>query len=151
MKWVVPLLLLSGSLSASANPAVFFKAHCFQCHGAEKQKGKLRLDTLVWNPEDAKNTEIWREIADRVQLGEMPPEDEPQPKAGDTQVFLKALTARLAAGPAHRKPTVLRRLNRAQYRNTLEDLLELDSQLKTPPKPFLPTIRRKVSITLARL
>ena len=136
MKWVVPLLLLSGSLSASANPTVFFNAHCVQCHGAEKQKGKLRLDTLVWNPEDAKNTEIWREIADRVQLGEMPPEDEPQPKAADTQVFLKALTARLAAGPAHRKPTVLRRLNRAQYRNTLEDLLGLDLSVEDPTEAF---------------
>ena len=81
MKWVIPLLLLSGSLPAIANPAVFFKAHCVQCHGAAKQKSKLRLDTLAWNPADAKNAEIWREIADRVGLGEMPPEDEPQPEA----------------------------------------------------------------------
>ncbi|MDB4597486.1 hypothetical protein OAG86_04285, partial [Akkermansiaceae bacterium] len=52
--------------------------HCIKCHGPDKQKGDLRLDTLsidlANNPRAA---ETWHDALDQVSLGEMPPEDEP--------------------------------------------------------------------------
>ena len=75
--------LLLSAIPVLADPGTFFQANCTACHGPEKQKGKLRLDTLAWEPSDPANLEIWRELVDRVQIGEMPPEDEPQPTPAD--------------------------------------------------------------------
>jgi len=125
------LLPLSGF-----QPTPFFKANCIQCHGPEKQKGKLRLDNLKWAPEDPNNLELWQEIVDRVDIGEMPPEEEPQPKAADKEAFLKGLAAKFATASQDQKQVVLRRLNRSQYRNTLEDLLHLDLSVNDPTEAF---------------
>ena len=125
------LVTLSGN-----EPTAFFQSNCINCHGPDKQKGKLRLDTLAWSPENPDNLEIWREIADRVEIGEMPPEDEPQPKPEAKQAFLKGLSAKLESASQEKKQVVLRRLNRAQYRNTLEDLLGLDLSVEDPTEAF---------------
>ena len=37
----------------------FLKEHCVSCHGAEKQKGDLRLDTLPNRFEDAATAARW--------------------------------------------------------------------------------------------
>ena len=51
--------------SAHADTQRFFKQHCIKCHGPDKQKAKLRLDTLAWKPSDTKNVELWQQILDR--------------------------------------------------------------------------------------
>ena len=58
----------------------FLKDHCVSCHGAEKQKGKLRLDTLSNNFADPAVAVKWAEVVNALNAHEMPPEDEPQPK-----------------------------------------------------------------------
>ena len=53
---------------------------CFGCHGPEKQKGKVRLDTLSTDlAKDSAAAETWHDALNALQLGEMPPDDEPQP------------------------------------------------------------------------
>ena len=37
----------------------FFKTHCFECHGIDEQKGKIRLDNLPLSLEDQVNIELW--------------------------------------------------------------------------------------------
>ena len=110
-------------------PAAFFNQHCTKCHGAEKQKGDLRLDALPTDPE------TWLEIADRLEFGEMPPEDEPQPKAADAAAII-ALAKKQASQAAKSHQVVLRRLNRKQYRNTLRDLLHIDTIVEDPTASF---------------
>ncbi|PHS11338.1 MAG: hypothetical protein COA78_10045, partial [Blastopirellula sp.] len=61
--------------ATAANHEIFFKQHCIKCHGATKQKGDLRLDTLKWNPDDSTNVEIWQAIVDRIDADAMPPEN----------------------------------------------------------------------------
>ena len=62
---------------------------CYRCHGAEKQKGKLRLDTLSTNLlEDAKSAERWHEVRGVINLGEMPPENETKLTADERRVIL---------------------------------------------------------------
>ena len=120
----LPLVTLSG-----IEPKAFFQQHCVKCHGADKQKGDLRLDRI---PSDPK---VWLEIADRLDLGEMPPEDESQPPTASVKAMVR-LAKRNAAETAHAEQVVLRRLNRTQYRNTLRDLLKIDTFVEDPTEAF---------------
>ena len=53
--------------------------HCFRRHGPEKQKSKLRLDTLDPDVIGGSAEETWHEVLNKVSRGEMPPEKEPRP------------------------------------------------------------------------
>jgi hypothetical protein len=134
MRALVGLAFLPLALFA-IEPAAFFKQHCVQCHGPKKQKAKLRLDTLNWTPAGSGNLEAWRKIADKLELGEMPPEDQPQPAPAERTAILKWLGPKLAAASTP-EPVLLRRLNRAQYRNTLRDLLHVDVFADDPTTAF---------------
>ena len=79
---ILALLLLPAPASA-IEPAAFFEQHCIRCHGAEKQKGDLRLDSPPADPA------VWLEIADRLEFAEMPPEDEPQPLVGPGRALVR--------------------------------------------------------------
>ena len=50
----------------------FLTAYCVSCHGAEKQKGKIRLDNLPGNFGDRKEAELWSRILESLEFGEMP-------------------------------------------------------------------------------
>ena len=124
--------------SAKADPQAFFKQHCIQCHGAEKQKGKLRLDSEDWYLPKENKLELWQEIIDRIDSGEMPPEGETRPTAAKRQAILSHMRTLLLKATAKAKPkqVLLRRLNRTQYRNTIRDLLHLDLTVKDPTEAF---------------
>ena len=62
---------------------------CYGCHGAEKQKGKLRLDTLSINLlEDSRSAERWHEVRTVINLGEMPPENETKLTTDERRMIL---------------------------------------------------------------
>lgn len=99
----------------------FLATHCFACHGEKVAKGKLRLDTLSGDLADLKTVAIWATVHDRLQDGDMPPKGRPRPAVADKQaVFQWYATALAAAAPP--RGSLCRRLNRAEYENTLADL-----------------------------
>jgi len=110
-----------------ANLSKYLEDHCMQCHDAETKKGDLNLDALAFQLDDPKAFAEWVKVHDRVRDHEMPPKKKPQPAAADTDAFLKALAAPLAAADQQRQATqgrsTWRRLNRYEYENTLRDLL----------------------------
>jgi hypothetical protein len=117
--------------------AAFFQKHCVKCHGATEPKGDLRLDTLDWTKADAETADLWQMIVDRIEAKEMPPEKSVQPTDGERATLLKSLRGRIASAAQHgRKQVVLRRLNRAQFRNTLRDLLHVDVDVEDPTEAF---------------
>jgi len=59
--------------------APFLKQHCVQCHGRERAEADLRLDKINPDLVAGEDVERWQTIADRLVLGEMPPESQPQP------------------------------------------------------------------------
>ena len=67
----------------------------------------------------------WVRIFDRVASGEMPPKECEAPGEGETRIFREELSRPLSAAHEAQKGTVLRRLNRQEYSNTLNDLLGL--------------------------
>ena len=121
------------------------EANCFKCHGPEKQKGKLRLDTLSTDLlNDRPAAETWHDVRDVLNLGEMPPDDEPDLASADRQKItawitqeIDTLIAKKSATGGH---TVLRRLNRSEYQNTMRDLLGIDTGYakNLPPESLSP-------------
>src|SRR5690349_16651483 len=70
----------------------FVEFQCAECHDAETKKGSLDLSALKWQPDDQANFDRWTGIFDRVERGEMPPENEPRPEPDDLSGFLKSLS-----------------------------------------------------------
>ncbi len=118
--------------------------HCFSCHGPEKQKGNVRLDTL--SPDLVKGTsaETWHDALDKINLGEMPPEDEPALSSAERSTLTSWISGELKRAAEVRRSTggrvVLRRLTRYEYANTLRDMLGLDVDFarSLPPEPASP-------------
>ena len=69
----------------------------------------------------------WAEALDKLNSGEMPPEDEPQPTQDEIAAFVARLDSLLKEGRAARmaaRPAVSHyRLSRKEYQNTVYDLL----------------------------
>ena len=106
----------------------FLQEHCVKCHGPEKQKAKLRLDTLenqFTNPAVAAK---WAEVVTSVNTHQMPPEEEKQPELAASGRFADWLTTELGRAEIARRSTrvVLRRINRSEYNNTIRDLVGVD-------------------------
>lgn len=108
----------------------FLKQHCYECHGAEKQKSELRFDTLGTSLTQRETLATWQAILDELNLGSMPPESQPQPKSEEIAAIVETLSTELRQAYAKLKSvagkTVARRLNRFEVRSTLRDLLYLE-------------------------
>lgn len=106
-----PLLtLLTASLSADTllpkdEMEPFIKEHCISCHGPEKEKGDVRLDTISWSLEDTDSTETWEYVMDVLKTGEMPPKKKPRPDPIEQQAFMTHLETYLANAQSTSSPT----------------------------------------------
>jgi len=126
-----------------ATVAPFIKAHCAKCHGVHRKKDQVRLDDLDDDLVGGKDRKLWGEVAERLAAGEMPPKSEARPPAGDVRQVLdwiaretKKADDQDSSGPS---PAVtLRRLNRAEYANTLADLLHVRFLFGDGPLDVLP-------------
>jgi hypothetical protein len=138
-------LALSARLSAAdeapasdAQVRPVLNQFCVSCHNPEKKKGEL--DLTHFQPEKAGDArDVWQEIAARLQAREMPPEKKPQPSeeqrllvvhwvekvvglsTTDCQKIASDETQRF-----YRGYVMSRRLNRAEYSNSIRDLVGLD-------------------------
>jgi len=105
----------------------FLNKHCVGCHGPKKAKGDLRLDKLSRDFKSGVDGQIWAEVVEKINAGEMPPEDEPQPTADEIGKVIAQLDERLREGRAarmtKRPPVAHYRLSRKEYQNTVYDLL----------------------------
>jgi len=104
----------------------FFKAHCLDCHDSETQEGKVDLEKLPFRITTLEQAELWQKVLNALNSGEMPPEDSEQPGNAEKADFLDDLaqtmvTARRALSDSGGRIT-MRRLNRREYRNTIEQL-----------------------------
>lgn len=121
-------LLADGNELKQLRP--FLKTYCFECHGADKQKGDYRFDTLGDDLADVQTLATWQGILDQLNLAEMPPKKALQPPIEETAKWIDGLTPVLRQAYAARKSTggqaVLRRLNKFELRNTLRDLFYIN-------------------------
>jgi|APTNR8051073442_1049403.scaffolds.fasta_scaffold12213_2 mono/diheme cytochrome c family protein len=116
------------SAASAADPfEAFLEKHCVSCHGPDKEKGDLRIDQLSRDFKSGLDTHLWHEVIERINSGEMPPEDEPQPTQEEIAAVIPRLDSLMkegkAARMAARPPVSHYRLSRKEYQNTVYDLL----------------------------
>lgn len=115
----------------------FFGQHCTSCHGEKKHKGDLRLDTLVVDASSPKIMANWEEIMNRINSGDMPPEDQARPKPDETArvaewIVTQLREAEAAKQGANGEKVAFRKLSREEYANTIRDLLGVHFDVKAP-------------------
>jgi hypothetical protein len=106
--------------------------YCVDCHNDVDITGDLSLEGR-----DAANVHIapavWEKVVHKLNIGLMPPRDVDQPSAEARAEFLAALTETLdadAAANPYAAPTKVHRLNRAEYANSIRDLLGVEANLE---------------------
>jgi len=142
---------LTALLTCQSAPAVeplpgevaeYLQSHCLRCHGAMVRKSGLRLDDVGSDFLQGRTADLWKEVIDRINLGEMPPKDEPQPAAKQTQAIVEWVHVQLkqAEQAAHATSgrSLMRRLNRAEYTYTAGDLLRLNPNFVQQLREELP-------------
>ena len=110
--------------------ANYFKQYCYRCHGQADQKGDRRLDQLPSTiSTDSAAATLLEEALDAINRGDMPPAKQGvvQPSASETRRVVTTITESLSRLSSAESPqsTMMRRLNRFEYINTMRDLLGL--------------------------
>jgi mono/diheme cytochrome c family protein len=136
-------LLAIGPTARTADPTpktlddpagAFLKQHCQVCHAGEKPKGNFRLDSLTQDFTDKANRDRWLAVAEQLKNGTMPPKEKPRPEEKEVKTLTAWIGGQVTAGEAARNAAqgrvTMRRLNRAEYLNTVRDLLGVDMDLK---------------------
>jgi hypothetical protein len=111
--------------------------YCLDCHNAAERAGELTLERADFVHVE-QNPELWEAVVRKLRVAMMPPPDAPQPAAEQRAAFVSWLERRLdeAAGASPDPgPSLVRRLNRAEYANAVRDVLhvEVDSAALLPP------------------
>lgn len=107
----------------------FLQSYCFSCHGEGKSKGDVTLDS--WDNEAAATsaTDVWQRVLRKVQNSEMPPENRSQPSAAEKArlaAWIEQRVLRVDCDEPDPGRAPIRRLNRAEYNNTIRDLMGVD-------------------------
>jgi len=103
----------------------FLESWCVDCHSGPEAEAGFEITTQVLSLESLASAAAMDRgvrVFDRVAQGEMPPPDADQPPEEMRREFLSSLGDLLTAADEQRQGTVLRRLNRREYQNTLNDL-----------------------------
>jgi len=108
----------------------FLEKHCVDCHGGSDPEGKLSFEKYQDSGNVQKDYETWERVLLMVGERQMPPVDMPQPTDDEADEFLKSIRAELATFDCSQvlRPgrVTVRRLNRAEYNNTIRDLIGID-------------------------
>jgi mono/diheme cytochrome c family protein len=107
----------------------FVSTYCTECHGDKKQKGGLTFRSALKNPANPAFHKNWKQSAANLKAHDMPPEDAKQPSAEEAQVFLEWVSRMKYLSPRDPGIFVIRRLNKAEYGNTLRDLLGVTPEI----------------------
>jgi hypothetical protein len=104
--------------------------YCVQCHSGRRARGGVVLDKFPDEAAVRKGRLTWEKVADALRAGDMPPPNRPRPSAAELDTlnaWLAAVVLKVDCN-AQRDPgrVTLRRLNRAEYNNTVRDLLGID-------------------------
>src|SRR5438128_9253848 len=119
-----------GDAAFQAQVKPLLSRYCFGCHG-EKKKGDL--DLRVYTDETAvlRGRRTFAKVMKNLQAHEMPPEKKPQPTPEEREIITAWIQAEIFKCDCdHPDPgrVTIRRLNRAEYNNTIRDLVGVDFQ-----------------------
>ena len=137
--WFVLLALPAAGQTASSRPQAssaepsplrpVLNRYCVGCHNDRLLTGNLSLEAMD-AVHVAEGAEVWEEVIRKLRSGAMPPPGRPRPDATVVEDVLAWLETELdgaaARDPDPGRTDSVHRLNRAEYRNAIRDLLALD-------------------------
>ena len=113
----------------------FFEKFCFDCHDSSTQKGGLNLEALPTSFTGRSEQTVWTTIFDRMERGEMPPPKKPRPPAQLAKPAMQWIGLSIYDAQMRKQAALGRaawkRLNRAEYQNTIRDLLFIDQDVQS--------------------
>ena len=112
----------------------FIQKYCLDCHKGEKAKGGLALESYTSEAQARKDRKNWSAMQHVIASGEMPPaaSKKPQPTKDEKEFILNWIENSLTkvdcspSTPKDPGRVTIRRLNRAEYNNTIRDLCGVD-------------------------
>src|SRR5882724_11105378 len=126
---LLPLPLLAGNANAPVPPdaKALIDKSCAGCHRSPNAPAGLDLTLLSFDLTDAQTFGTWVRIHDAVRDAVTPPGNKNALKPAEREAFLKTIAEPMIAHEHWRAATqgrsMLRRLNRYEYENTVRDLL----------------------------
>ncbi len=113
-----------------ARVAPVLTKYCAGCHGGAKPKGELDLAKFPDTASILAARPKWEALLEAVEAGDMPPKGKPRPEKDEAATVVAWLQSLLTSTDcaAINDPgrVTLRRLNRAEYNNTVKDLTDVD-------------------------
>ena len=113
----------------AADHAATVSENCLDCHNAIDQTAGLNLEVVDFDAVAA-DGEIWEHVIRKLRAGMMPPTDGPAlapEQRGELIAWLESeLDAAALESPDPGRKVTFHRLNRAEYRNAVRDLLDVD-------------------------
>ena len=108
--------------------------YCVTCHNQRTRSGGLALDTMAL-AEIPAHDETWEKVVKKLRSGTMPPAGMPRPDLATYRATASWLEEKLDAAEPYAGRPVIHRLNRAEYANSIRDLLDLqvDVSALLPP------------------
>src|SRR5258708_4028486 len=116
-------------ISFAKTVAPVLQEYCYPCHGNGKKKGGLALDAYTDEGSAFKDRQVWEKVLENLSLHVMPPENKRQPSQAERDLIAQWIELEiLHCDCQHPDPgrVTLRRLNRAEYNNTIRDLVGVD-------------------------
>jgi hypothetical protein len=106
----------------------FLRKYCVECHGQETHESEVNFEALKDFPTAIGQRKTWEKARKLLGSGAMPPADhDPRPAAAEVTAVVRwidqavfDLDCERLHDPGH---VTIRRLNRAEYNNTIRDLL----------------------------
>lgn len=125
------ILLSDTGVAVELPPDVktFVEKHCIECHNAETKSGGLSFSEITFELDNRPTSHRWVRIHDRVLAGEMPPKNSEIPAEIEKSGFIQTLQTSLVVAEQKRRGqngrSIIRRMNRIEFENTLRDLLDV--------------------------
>lgn len=105
------------------------KKYCYDCHADGVSKGEVSLDEYTNLNSHLSNQKLWLAVWQNLQSQMMPPAKKDQPTEAERRELTKFIEQDVfKLDPANPDPgrVTIRRLNREEYRNTIQDLFGVE-------------------------
>ncbi len=108
----------------------FLQAHCYECHGDNEPEAGVNLTTFHDEASLANGIPVLDRALKMISSRKMPPKEQPRPTEAEivpVQAWMDSfITNFYVNGPSNPGRVTIRRLNRTEYNNTIDDLLGID-------------------------
>jgi mono/diheme cytochrome c family protein len=133
VKLLLPFLVAGSALAATQFETTVkpvLSKNCSGCHNENLNSGGLDITPFTSASSLTQSREGWEVILKKLRSGEMPPKGMPRPPQPQMEALIQYLQGEFDKADRNVKPdpgrVTARRLNRAEYSNTIRDLLAVD-------------------------